>query len=201
MLRAPRFLPLAAAAALAAACAGQTLNSERIEREFGSYSVRVIEQGAQWRVTSLESLHGGAPVTRTLALVRFDNAGHAAFAAEEAAIRRGASIGATFKSAGFRIAKAPVCSGRIVAGPEAAAVGVLMEIPLPSGLAMHAYRFDVGRGGNRLAFATIVELYHPDYLSLADVERITGSDVPPCDRSAGPLVDRLEGVLARLTVS
>lgn len=201
MLRSTRLLSLAAAAALAAACAGQTLNSERIERQFGSYAVRVIEQDLRWRVTSLESLHAGEPVTRTLALVRFDNPGHAAFAAEEVAIRQGASIGATFRDAGFRIAKPPVCSGRILAGPDSVALGQLMAMPLPSELAMHAYRFDVSRDGNRLAFATIVELYHPDYLSLADVERITGSDVPPCDRVAGTLVDRLGDVLAGLPLS
>ncbi|MGB5740034.1 MAG: hypothetical protein WBM54_11840 [Woeseia sp.] len=154
-----------AMSALLAACAAQQqlLNSERIEARYGSYAVRVLQQDERIRVSSLESFSRGHAVTRTLAITQFAEPAPA-LADIAARIRAGASIGSTFRKAGFQIEKPPVYIGTIEIPADASVVAQLMGIELPASLAMHAYQFDVSRHGERYRFATITELHHPDYL-------------------------------------
>lgn len=178
-----------------AGCAGERLNSERIAARYGSYDVTVLRQDRRWRVSSLESRHDGRQVTRTLAVVRFENPGAQAFIAEERRIRAGASIGSTFRDAGWRIDKPTAWIAEITVPAEARSLGALMQIPLPAALALHVYRFDVSRGGRRLVFATIAEIHHPDYLDERALERI----YPPAVESRpDDLLTALENVLLQL---
>ncbi len=163
---------LAAVLALATVlpgCGGTPLNSDRIRATYGSYTITVLDQDRRWRVSSLASLHDGRPVTRTLALVRFENPGLRALAREDRRIRAGASIGSTFREFGWSIDKPTIFLDNVALHGEAQALASLMDIRLPATLAVHAYRFNVRSRYGAFTYATIIELHHPDYL---DVEQL-----------------------------
>lgn len=183
---------------LLAACAAPQLNSERIAARYGSYAVTVIAQDSRWRVTSLESRHGGRAITRTLALVRFAQPPRPALAAEDRRIRAGASIGETFRDAGWQIDKPLLYTGAQSVGADAHGLAARMDIDLPATLAVHVYRFDLERAGQRHTYATIVELHHPDYLDVAMLREIHGAADEAAATRAAPLLRELDGVLAEL---
>lgn len=161
---------LAAALALATACAGPGLNSERIEQRYGSYGVELIEQGRDVRLSCLFSSHGAHQVCRTVAMVWFEHPVDPGLAEADRLIRGGASIGATFQRLGWHVDKANIDIGEFrLTSPV---MGARMDIAVPAVLAMHIYRFRAARDGRRLNYATIVELHHPDYLDRSDVERL-----------------------------
>jgi hypothetical protein len=185
---------------LLAACVAPAglLNSERIERRYGSYEVRVLEASASGRISSLQSRHDGQAVTRTLAIVSFAADADGSFAREHARIVRGASIGATFKAAGWTVDKPLLYTGTLAVPGSARVVGKLMNLALPQELAVHAYRFDVGKGGVRQAYATIVELHHPDYLTTPDLRRIYGRTSSRADVDTALLEQRILQTLTGL---
>ncbi len=183
---------------LLAACAVPELNSERIAARYGSYAVTVIAQDARWRITSLESRHNGRAITRTLALVRFEQAPRPALAAEDRRIRAGASIGKTFRDAGWQIDKPLLYTGALGVGAEARGLAARMDIALPAALAVHVYRLVLRRAGQRYSYATIVELHHPDYLDVTALREIYGAADDTGAARAAPLLRELAGVLAQL---
>lgn len=187
-----------AACALLAACAAPPLNSERIAERYGSYAVTVVRQDMRLRIASLESVERHRRVTRTLALVRFAEATPPELAAIDARIRDGASIGSSFSDAGWTIDKPLVYLGELGVGSEAAALASLMHIGLPARLAVHIYRFEVRRGDQRHRYASIVELHHPDYLDVADLQSIYGPGPDSPDAAAAELLEELTSLLATL---
>jgi len=179
------------------ACApAPLLNSERIARQFGSYQLRVLFEAGALRISSLESLTAGRPVTRTLAIVRFLGCTGDGIPALHERIANGASIGATFKAAGWSIAKPSLAAGTLTLA--SAVLGRLMQIPVPAAVAVHAYRFDVRRDGARCHYAEIVELHHPAYLAQADVLRIYARPRAAAAVDMQTLARRIERDLARL---
>lgn len=169
-------LILACTAFYIAACAmpGPPLNSERIEQTFGSYGVDVLRSGDNVRVASLFSDDGNGKVTRTFAVVRFSSRTSAALAGEHAAIRSGQSLGAVFKSAGWDIEKHTVFIGELTLSAKHSIVSGLMQIGLPAELATHVYLFVVSKDDESYSYATIVELHHPEYLSVDDLQQLFG---------------------------
>lgn len=171
---------LAFAVAFATACigacsvSGPILNSERIEDKFGSYGVDVIHSADDTRLSSLYSGSGSAKVTRTIAVVIFSEPIHAAIASEHAAVLSGQSLGAVFKAAAWSIKKHTLFVGELNLSSEQAIVGDLMQLSLPRELATHVYSFNVSKDGRTFEYATIVEIHHPDYLSVADLKSIYG---------------------------
>ena len=155
------FRPLILLLAILSACAQPLLNSERIERQFGSYGVEIVQSSASRRTSNLYSGVGENRICRTLALVNFIDPQNTAVAAEHRQIVGGASIGAVFKKNGWTISKVNVRLGTVTADSDAATLGDLMDIPLPANLAMHAYRFELQRGQEHVHYATIIELHHP----------------------------------------
>ena len=115
------------------------LNSERIERRFGNYGVRVLEQEAQLRVSNLFSTGASGRICRTLALVRFQPQMEIALAGAHAQILRGASLGATLRKHGWQITKTNRYLGEINAPANAHRVIQLMRLAQPQTLAMHIY--------------------------------------------------------------
>lgn len=160
--------------ALAACTATKPLNSERIAATFGSYGVRVLDATAERRISSLESIEDGRPVTRTLAIVTFEPDAPAAIAGLHAQIVDGASIGATFRDAGWTIDKPLIGIDEVSIPQSSLAMASLMNVPLPISAGLHAYRFHISKGDVSVRYATIVEIHHPDYLSADDLERIYG---------------------------
>ena len=148
------------------------LNSERIERVFGSYGLRVLEQQPQLRVTSLFSNSITGPVCRTLATVRFPANLPAALADPHRAIVQGGSIGATLRESGWEIRKVNRHLGTISVPEDAARLSALMKIGVPDALAMHIYDLDVHRGEEHYRYATIIEVHHPDYLSASSLQTL-----------------------------
>jgi hypothetical protein len=161
---------------LACAAQGLPLNSERIAARYGSYSVRVLQQDAALRVSSLQSGQDDAAVTRTLAITRYAEP-NPAYAAAASEILTGASIGRTFQEAGWKIDKTSLLIDTIAVTPREHIIRHLMKINLPQRIAIHAYRFEVSRGSEHYLYATIVELHHPDYLRESDLRDIYGASL------------------------
>jgi len=159
-----------------AGCAGTGtwLNSDRIERTFGSYGIDVIEDDGARRIASLYSMEPGGKVTRTYAVTDYILPVRAAYAAEHARIRAGASIGATFRDAGWTVDKQSLFIGELEVPAEYRLIGELMRIELPATLATHRYLLTVTREERTYNYATVTEIHHPDYLTAAGLRDIYG---------------------------
>jgi len=155
-----------------AACGSQNqlLNSERIEQTFGSYGVDVIQASDDGRVSSLYSGSGADKVTRTFAVVKFSSRIRPAFAGEHARVVSGQSLGAVFKSAGWKIEKHNIFIGELEVAAKYSLLSELMQLSLPENLATHVYLFVVRKDERSYNYATITELHHPDYLSVEDLK-------------------------------
>ena len=154
------------------ACSGSqpALNSDRIEKEFGSYGVEIISQDEARRVSSLYSGEGEDRITRTWAIVEYLDPDESAFQSEHEAIVAGGSIGITFRGAGWVITKEPVATEHIELSNSDTQIGQHMRIGLPARLASHTYKFVVSKNDQSFDYARITEIYHPNYLSLSDLQ-------------------------------
>jgi hypothetical protein len=163
-------------ALMVAACAtnGSGLNSDRIERTFGSYGVEVLAADETERVTSLYSRSGAQRITRTYAVVEFTDTSLAAYRGEHESIEAGASIGATFRSGGWDIRKHNLFIGELEVPASYDRLAALMDIDLPETLATHQYLFVVSRDEREWNYATITEVHHPEYLTVNDLRELYG---------------------------
>jgi hypothetical protein len=155
----------------AQAPAPELLNSERIAAKFGSYGIEVLADDAGYRVSNLYSDEQGARQCRTYAVVRYAPVIDAAIATEHAAIVAGGSIGAVFAERGWRVQKTHLHYGELAASRRLAD---LMGIAAMTPLATHVYALDVVRDDRVIEYAALVEIHHPEYLKLADLESIYG---------------------------
>jgi hypothetical protein len=158
------------------AASAQILNSERIEQTFGSYGILAFPGDKRLRVSFLYSSHGDRDVWRTVAMLRYPSEVDPAFADEHAAILAGGSIGQVFKAAGWDVLKHNV---EIRMFPAHPGVAHYMEIDANTPLAMHSYRLDISRAGETFEYVTIIEMHHPDYLTMPDLREIYGSVPAP----------------------
>jgi hypothetical protein len=163
-----RILIAASILILLPACSGgpDLLNSERIERRFGSYGVEVVEAGERRRVSSLYSIDDSGQTCRTFAIVDFNMPVDHRIASEHAAIIGGGSIGEVFRDSGWTIVKTTLDLDEVPAGDGAFDIAARMNIDSGAVVARQRYRFDVVKGGERIPYATISETHHPDYLRL-----------------------------------
>lgn len=167
--------------------AREVLNSERIAATFGNYAIEVLEQTDGYRVSNLYSVAGGEKTCRTFAVVRYEDL-DPRVSAEHAAIAAGGSIGAVFAAAGWDVRKTHLRYGEALATPGLAS---LMRVAEGTKLATHVYALDVAKAGRTIAYAALVEIHHPDYLTVEDLRVIYG----PADESARP-ADVLLGALS-----
>jgi len=167
----PTTFPPAVLAAILSACATEPvlLNSERIERRFGSYGISVLASEAGLRRSSLYSREGDTLTCRTYALVRFADQLDDRYRDEHTEVLAGNSIGACFRSHGWDLHKQTLFIGDITLPPDGTAIGELMRIAGPRELALHIYQLLLVRNEQVLEYATIVETHHPDYLSEEDL--------------------------------
>jgi hypothetical protein len=145
------------------------LNSERIEKKFGGYGIDVLYNSAQLRVSNL---YDGKKITRTLAVVDYPETIDSSFAKEHQIIVAGGSIGNVFKSHGWIIEKKNIYLGELAPSAEYKKLYALMGNIPPSKLSVWIYYFYIRRGEKSFPYATISEVYHPDYLSLANLKCI-----------------------------
>lgn len=149
----------------------ELLNSERIAQEFGSYGIAVLESDETIRVSNLYSMDGDRRTCRTFAVVRYPAHVDPMFSAEHQLILDGGSIGAVFAARNWAVEKSHRYYGEVRATDKLAE---LMGTVSGASLAVHLYVLEVSKSGTRLEYATIVEVHHPDYLTLKDLPAIYG---------------------------
>ena len=165
-------LVVLAAALSASAMESELLNSERIERRFGNYSIEVIAEQAGVRRSNLYSVEENGPVCRTYAVVQFEDQSSVDVSAEHSRVMAGGSIGAVFKENGWEIVKDTLYVGEISSVAAESNVGRLMVLEDQHDLALHIYRLSLRKEDVTINYATIVEAHHPDYLTQADLTRL-----------------------------
>ncbi len=148
----------------------EPLNSERIVARYGSYGVAILRANDHRRLSSLYSEHQDLRTMRTLAYVEFQRPGRSDIANLHRKIVAGASIGATFKKAGWKILKSTLDICEIDTTVQQIPELATMRIDLPAKLAMHRYNFIVVKDSIRIDYAVIAEIYHPDYLRIGDLK-------------------------------
>jgi hypothetical protein len=172
----PLFIAAIAVAAVAQPVPRELLNSERIAAAFGSYGIEVLEQTDSSRVSNLYSGAGDEKACRTFAAVRYQLMMDPRVSAEHAAIVGGGSIGAVFIAAGWEVRKTHLRYSETWAPPRLAS---LMRVAEGTPLATHIYALDVAKDGQVIEYATLVEIHHPDYLTVEALAEIYG----PVDES------------------
>ena len=160
-------LPPAVLAEMHDACQAEPalLNSERIERQFGSCGIAVLPSEAGLRRSSVYSVQDDEQVCRTYAIVRFAEQPEEWYREEHAKILAGNSIGAVFRSHGWEVRKQTLYIGSLPLPDSRAAICELMQLPVPGKLALHVYQLLLVRDTQAFEYATIIEAHHPDYLS------------------------------------
>lgn len=151
------------------------LNSERIEKQFGSFGIDLIASDSSKRIANLYSMEGGRRVCRTWATVQFADVIDARVTSEHALVLGGQPMGAVFKSRGWQISKRNLRIGSRPLTRSDDHMIQLMQIPEAATVAYHTYIFSVSKGGPALDYAVITETHHPDYLSRSDLEEIYGT--------------------------
>lgn len=148
------------------------LNSQRIERIFGSYEIDVLKNDPELRVSDLHSISDGVPTTRTLALVTYDEQIDQELTDEHRMIVRGSSIGEVFLNQAWVVEKENRYFGEIEASSDFAPLYRRMGEIEPTALAVHIYELFVRKGDLRHHYADIAEVHHPDYFDLNDLHKI-----------------------------
>lgn len=168
-----KLAPAVLVAALSA-CATETilLNSERIERRFGSYGIDVLASEAGLRRSSLYSANGESRICRTYAVVRFTDDPDTSYSLEHTKVLAGNSLGEIFKANGWKIHKQTLYIGSLDIGATDSSIVELMKLSKISHLALHIYQLLLARGDRIFEYATIVEAHHPDYLLEPDLLNI-----------------------------
>jgi len=167
-------LPPAVLAAVLSACATEPvlLNSERIQRKFGSYGIDVLASEAGLRRSSLYSIDGGVQTCRTYAVVRFADQLDQRYGKEHAEVLAGNSIGATFRSHGWDLHKQTMHIGTVELPDREHGIAGLMHIDGPEAIALHVYQLLLVRDDQVFDYAMIMEIHHPDYLSIGDLHTL-----------------------------
>lgn len=147
------------------------LNSERIERQFGSYGIEVMRQDERLRVANLYSLHNATRITRTFAVTRYPKVVDPRLGREHQKILAGGSIGAVLTRAGWEVSRQQVWLGEV---PATAGIRSMMGDINSTRLAVNVFDLVVNRDGEQLIYASITEVHHPDHLTLSDLQRLYG---------------------------
>lgn len=170
--------PPSVLAAVLSACATESviLNSERIEKRFGSYGIEVLASEAGLRRSSLFSYDGDTATCRTYAVVQFADQPDKRYDDAHSKVLAGNSIGATFKESGWGIEKNTMYIGHLRLPQTRTQIGELMRLTGAHDLALHVYRLVLARDGAALDYATILEAHHPEYLSEPDLRDLFDYD-------------------------
>ena len=172
-MRQTHFPPRVLAAVLSAAATESViLNSERIEKRFGSYGIDVLASEAGLRRSSLFSYDGDSTTCRTYAVVQFAEEADARYNDAHSRVLAGDSIGETFKEDGWDIRKNTLYVGTIRLPESTTQVGDLMRLSGAHDLALHIYQLVLVRDVNEIEYATILEAHHPEYLTERDLRGI-----------------------------
>ncbi len=178
--------PPSVLAAVLSACATESviLNSERIERRFGSYGIDVLASEAGLRRSSLFSYDGDHTTCRTYAVVQFAEKAGTSCDDAHSRVLAGDSIGETFKEDGWDIRKNTLYVGTIGLPDGRTEIRELMHLSGAHDLALHIYQLVLVRDVDELEYATILEAHHPEYLTEKDLRDIfVHESLEPISRS------------------
>lgn len=173
--------PPAVLAAILSACATESviLNSERIEKRFGSYGIEVLSSEAGLRRSGLFSVDGDTATCRTYAVVQFVDEADERYDAAHSQVLAGDSIGETFKDNGWGIRKNTLFIGDVRLPDERTEIAELMRLTGAHDLALHIYQLVLVREGVASEYATIMEVHHPEYLTVSELREIFDYDAEP----------------------
>lgn len=192
--RSHKLTPAVLAAALSA-CATETvlLNSERIERQFGSYGIDVLASEAGLRRSSLYSIEQNERACRTYAIVSFKEDQDSSYGPEHAKVLAGNSLGEVFKANGWSMHKQTLHIGSFTIDRSATEISRIMQLSENRTLALHVYQLLLAKDEQIFEYATIVEAHHPDYLTqsnLLDIYHYDDSE-SLSEKSLADLIDLL----------
>ncbi len=184
--------PPSVLAAVLSACATESviLNSERIEKRFGGYGIDVLASEAGLRRSSLFSLDGDTATCRTYAVVQFAEQPDDRYDDAHSRVLAGNSIGETFREDGWGIRKSTIFVGNTRLPDRPTEIAALMRLTGAHDLALHVYQLVLVREEIALEYATILEVHHPEYLTVAELRELFD------DEATAPIP---AGEFARLT--
>jgi len=167
-------LPPVVLAAVLSACATEPvlLNSERIQRRFGSYGIDVLASERGLRRSSLYSMNDGKVTCRTYAVVRFADQLDDRYGDEHKEVLAGNSIGATFRSHGWDLHKQTMHIGTLALPGQDSGIGSLMRLDGAHELALHVYQLLLVKDDQVFDYAMIIEAHHPDYLTSSELHSL-----------------------------
>lgn len=148
------------------------LNSERIKMKYGNYDIKVLNNDSLLRISDLYSVQDDKKTTRTFAVVYYPETVDTIFLTEHTKVLEGQSIGRVFKHHGWKIEKRAIFFGEILPSNEYTEVYTLMGNIAPSKLAIYIYAFYIKKNDTEFQYATIAEVYHPDYLTINTLKHI-----------------------------
>ena len=169
---------------LCSGCASNLLNSERIEKKFGSYGIEIIENTGSSRVSFLYSLDKNCQQNlslketqigihckqyKTLAIVKFLNTNDVID--EHTKILKGASVGATFKNQNWTIKKENILISEIH-NKENQIINEWSNNSNLEKFAFHIYDISLKKNQLQLKYAQIIEIHNPNYLIIDDLIEI-----------------------------
>lgn len=146
------------------------LNSDAILARFGSYGIDIIRQDENARVSSLYSKTNGVKTTRTLAIVLFAGEALKAVEDEHERITDGASIGETFRDAGWQIRKSNIYLGEVRSPGSDTLIDTWLGHSGTDIFAIHIYDLVVLKDGQSFKYATIAEIHDDAYLTLDELK-------------------------------
>lgn len=173
------------------------LNSERIKMKYGSYAIKILSDDSKTRISDLYSSHDDKKITRTFALVNYSEVIDSTFLEEHREIVKGGSIGRVFKNNGWEIGKESVFFGELSPSKDLSKVYTLMGNIAYSELAIYMYGFHIEKNKKRFQYATIVEIYHPDYLTIHDLKSMNKDANKYLEKS--PFIDQTIKEIAQIT--
>ena len=173
-------------ALMCSGCATNLLNSERIEKKFGSYGLDIIDNSKFSRVSFLYSLDSNCQKNlsdddtqkdlhckqyRTLAIVNFFNFNDVIY--EHKKILNGASIGATFKKNNWSIEKETILISEF-SNKENQIINEWSNNSDLEKFAIHIYEISLKKSQLQVKYAQIIEIHNSSYLVSDDLIDIYG---------------------------
>jgi len=152
------------------------LNSERIEKKFGSYGIDIVQSDDQSRVSFLYSLGTNDKNKKnyhTLAIVKFKEARQVSNIHEK--ILNGGSIGKSFKKEGWEIDKTNH-QMMVISNPDKLLFKSWLKQINNENLALHFYELNVKSKNYYYLYAEILEIHHPEYLGFNDLTEVYNLD-------------------------
>ncbi len=146
------------------------LNSERIEKKFGSYGIDVVKNSNEMRISflfSYDKQNSNKKLYHTLAIVSYHNKSDLRHLQTQ--IDKGASIGSTLKEGGWSVRKEHIQIDQISTSINPI-LDKWLDFKKNQKLAIHSYKLIIVKKNLVLDYADIIEIHHPRYIPLTELK-------------------------------